>query len=166
MICPFATFRRVPNYNAHGNAPRMDIMHIMQGTLVGTDAWFHNPASQVSAHFGIGKTGTLYQWVDTQDVAWHAMAANSHSIGIEHEGNSGQILTFEQIVTHAHLLAWLNKHIPAISIQPCNSVTGTGLAWHGLGGAAWGNHPACPGPPIVAQRGEILQLARLIRAGV
>ena len=48
------------NYNRGGIAPRILIVHIMQGTLAGTDSWFRNPNAQVSAHFGVGKTGTIY----------------------------------------------------------------------------------------------------------
>ena len=62
------------NYNLGGIAPRILIVHIMQGTLAGTDSWFRNPDAQVSAHFGVGKTGTIYQWVDTANRAWHASA--------------------------------------------------------------------------------------------
>src|SRR5207244_7199464 len=60
------------NYNRGGIAPRILIVHIMQGTLAGTDSWFRNPDAQVSAHFGVGKTGTIYQWVDKANRAWHA----------------------------------------------------------------------------------------------
>jgi N-acetylmuramoyl-L-alanine amidase len=42
----------------------------MSGTLRGTDSWFRNPASQVSAHFGIGMGGEVHQYVDLGNVAW------------------------------------------------------------------------------------------------
>src|SRR5271166_959556 len=73
-------------------APRLGVLHIMEGTLAGTDSWFKNPSSQVSAHFGIGKDGTVYQWVDTAFVAWHVASDNGFAIGIEHEGNAGDLL--------------------------------------------------------------------------
>jgi len=82
-------------------APRLGVLHIMEGTLAGTDSWFKNPSSQVSAHFGIGKDGTVYQWVDTAFVAWHVASDNGFAIGIEHEGNAGDLLTPEQFAVTA-----------------------------------------------------------------
>jgi len=35
------------------------VLHIMEGTLDGS-----------SAHFGVGKDGRMFQWVDTSDKAW------------------------------------------------------------------------------------------------
>ena len=146
------------NYRSGGCNPRFIVLHIMQGTLAGTDSWFRNPAAQVSAHFGVGKSGTVYQWVDTNDTAWHAAAANDRAIGIEHEGQPGDSLTPEQIAADAKLCAWAHKAhgIPLVSaVHPGDP----GLAWHGLGQVAWGNHPDCPGQHIVAQRPVILAAA-------
>jgi N-acetyl-anhydromuramyl-L-alanine amidase AmpD len=42
----------------------------MAGTLAGTDSWFANPASQVSAHFGVGLDGTIHQYVALENTAW------------------------------------------------------------------------------------------------
>jgi hypothetical protein len=159
-----ATRRLIPvNFNKGGNNPRLMIVHIMQGTLVGTDSWFHNPASQVSAHFGVGTDGVIYQWVNTDDIAWHAMEANDHSIGVENEGNSGDKLTTRQLEANARILHWVNLKHNAVNLWLTKRpATGSGLAWHGLGGAAWGNHPDCPGTPIVDQLPAILNQARLL----
>lgn len=45
-------------------------LHTMVGTLAGTDAEFGRPASQVSAHFGVGLDGTVHQYVSLTDAAW------------------------------------------------------------------------------------------------
>ena len=34
--------------------PELIVLHIMDGTLSGTDSWFADPSSQVSSHYGIG----------------------------------------------------------------------------------------------------------------
>lgn len=151
------------NFTVGGNEPRLQIEHIMQGSLAGTDAWFHNPASQVSAHFGVGKYGHIVQWVDTHDQAWHAAAANSYSVGIEHEGFSGEPLTDAQLDADGELLSWLHEVHPAIALW-LNSrpFRGSGLSWHGLGGVQWGDHPNCPGTPIVHQLSEIIRVAKSI----
>lgn len=148
------------NYSIGGNRPRLAIAHIMQGTLLGTDRWFRNPVSTVSAHFGVGEDGTVLQWVNTEDIAWHAVAANDHSIGIEHEGWSGEPLTSLQLEATAEIFGWAIKEYPAISDWlNTRPDTGSGLSWHGLGGIAWGNHPNCPGLPVVHQLPEILKVS-------
>lgn len=151
------------NFTPGGNKPRLSIEHTMQGTLEGTDNWFHLPSSQVSSHFGIGKDGLIIQWVDTHDMAWHAMHANSYSVGVEHEGHSGEPLTDEQLDADAELLSWLHEVHPDISLWVNKRpFSGSGLSWHGLGGVAWGNHPLCPGAPIVHQLGEIVKVAAVL----
>ena len=158
---PLALWRPINvNYSKGGNEPRLLIVHIMQGTIDGTDSWFRNPISTVSAHFGVAKDGTVIQWVNTEDIAWHAVAANPISIGVEHEGFSGEPLTNLQLDATAELLGWAQTQYPAINdwINTRPDV-GSGLSWHGLGGIAWGNHPNCPGAPIVHQLPEILKVA-------
>ncbi len=91
-----------PNYTAgrQGYRPEAIVIHIMAGTLVGTDAWFSSRQSGVSAHYGIGKQGEVHQYVDESDSAWHAgrryapswslikdrVNPNLYTIGVEHEG--------------------------------------------------------------------------------
>jgi len=83
------------------------VVHIMDGTLVGTDSWFANPASLVSSHYGIGRTGEVHQYVKEEDTAWHAgrvdapvwklvkpnINPNLYTIGIEHEGKPDDVWT-------------------------------------------------------------------------
>lgn len=161
--CPLAAWKPIDaNFTRGGNRPRLLIVHIMQGSLAGTDSWFRNPASQVSSHFGVGRDGTVIQWVSTTDIAWHAAAANDHSIGVECEGFSGQPLTSVQLDQVAEIFGWAHKNYPSIS-EWLNSRpdTGSGLSWHGLGGPAWGGHPDCPGTPVVHQLGEILKTSAI-----
>lgn len=40
-------------------------------------------ARKISTHFCIDNDGVIYQYVDTNNVAWHARGANNHSIGID-----------------------------------------------------------------------------------
>ena len=78
------------NYREGRNGTTVDrvVVHVMDGTLRGTDAWFANPASAVSAHYGVGANGEVHRYVPEADTAWHAgdAAMNRRSIGIEHEG--------------------------------------------------------------------------------
>lgn len=85
--------------------PEAIVIHIMAGSLRGTDLWFGSPVSSVSAHYGIGKLGEVHQYVKEEDTAFHAGTVdrpswagikrtaagvianpNYYTIGIEHEG--------------------------------------------------------------------------------
>ena len=159
-VYPGADWRPIGvNFSAGGQARTIVVAHIMEGTLAGTDSWFRNPASGASAHFGVGKTGVVYQWVDTASTAWHCAAGNAYTIGIEHEGFTGEALTPAQVSASAGILAWAHGVHP-VPLQTTNSPTAPGLGWHGMGGPSWGNHPDCPGPPIVGQLPQIVAQAQ------
>ena len=46
------------------------VIHTMSGTLAGTDGWFAQSLSQVSAHTGVGLGGERHRYVAYQDRAW------------------------------------------------------------------------------------------------
>lgn len=150
----------MPGYTPGGMAagPHGVVFHIMGASLAAADGWFHNPSSRVSAHFGIGQDGTLVQWVDTADKAWHAAAANLHWFGVETEGSSGP-LSEAGCATFGRLYRWLTDTQGAAQGITNDPNGGVGFGWHGMGGAAWGGHDYCPGPERVAQRQHILDLA-------
>lgn len=94
------------------------VIHIMQGTLIGTDSWFNTAGSYVSSHDGIGKNGDLHEYVGFNDTAYHAgrvnqpiwagmqknvwgsfINPNKYTYGIECEGYRGQRWTEPQMVT-------------------------------------------------------------------
>lgn len=95
--------------------------HIMSGTLAGTDSWFQNPASQASAHFGVGKNGDIRQYVDINNVAWAnggvnkpswpllitGVNPNYYTVSIEHEGQSGDVMPEAQYQATLALHRWL-----------------------------------------------------------
>jgi len=101
--------KKSPNFWAgrKGYRPEGVVIHIMDGTLVGTDSWFANPASLVSSHYGIGRTGEVHQYVKEEDTAWHAgrvdapvwklikpnINPNLYTVGIEHEGKPDDVWT-------------------------------------------------------------------------
>lgn len=156
---PAATWRGpVPNVGGDMAAHHGLVLHIQEGTESGTDAWVHNPASKVSAHFGNPKIGPLDQWVDTDEVAWAQAAGNPYWVSVENEGNSGDTLTPSQAENVARLLVWLHTTY-GVPLQVAHSVDTGGLAYHALGGEPWGNHPDCPGDPIIAQRPHIVARA-------
>jgi hypothetical protein len=96
--CAPGNFRR----GRAGFTPDAIVVHIMDGSLVGTDAWFNDPDARVCAHYGVGKTGEVHQYVQETDTAFHAgivdrptwtglrpgVNPNLHTLGVEHEGRA------------------------------------------------------------------------------
>ncbi|MFJ5294536.1 peptidoglycan-binding protein [Streptomyces sp. NPDC088348] len=156
---PGATWRPVPNCTKGGqDSIRGVVLHVMAGTLDGSDSWFRNPSAQASAHFGVGKDGRIFQWVDTRDRAWAQADGNRSWLSIEHEGQGGDSLTAKQLAATASIVAWMHK-THGVKLQTTDSASGSGVGWHGMGGAAWGGHTACPGTPIKNQRAAIIKVA-------
>lgn len=157
-----ATWRGpVPNQGGTMGPIHGLVLHIQEGSEAGTDAWFHNPTSKVSAHFGNPKSGPLDQWVEVGTVAWAEVNGNTNWISVENEGHSGDSLTASQLENVAQLLAWLHttEGVPlAISDTPAAGTPG--LTGHGLGGSDWGGHYDCPGSPILGQRHAIIARAQ------
>jgi LysM repeat protein len=158
-----ATWRPIPvNFTKGGqDAVYGVVVHIMAGTLSGSDSWFRNPKAQASSHFGTGKAGALYQWVDTKDRAWAQAGGNRTWVSVENEGQGGDTLTTAQLQRNAEVLAWAHK-VHGVPLQLASGPSGRGLGWHGMGGSAWGGHTSCPGSKIVAQLPEIVRRAKAI----
>lgn len=84
-----------PNFGERPEGTVIDtiVLHHTAGpTLSGTVKWFTMPESQVSAHFTVGKDGSIVQMVSCLNRAWHAgnsvdykarTNVNNFSIGIE-----------------------------------------------------------------------------------
>jgi hypothetical protein len=77
-----------PANRPHDYPVDMIIIHDTEGSFAGAVSIFQNPASMVSAHYVVSKTGQVDQMVQEHDIAWHAgnWDYNTRAIGIEHEG--------------------------------------------------------------------------------
>ncbi|GAA1901738.1 hypothetical protein GCM10009716_09460 [Streptomyces sodiiphilus] len=160
---PGAEWRPLPvNHTKGGNRPRVQITHIIVGTLMGADSWFRNPDARVSSHFGVGRDGRVLQWVDTADTAWANRSANSYSVSVENEGTTGDALTAAQLQANARILEWAGR-THSIALRVNDSVSGSGLSYHSMD-PSWGV-TACPGSRIIAQRAEIVRRAQALRGG-
>lgn len=148
------------NYNKGGNFPRIFMIHIMVGYMAGTDTTFRNPHAEASAHFGVSRGGAVWQWVNTDDQAWHAFDANTYSIGVEHAGFPWEGLTDNQVMSTGILYAWAHKHYPAIDLWINKRITGSGISYHRKFDAWNLDHHSCPGDIIEAQIGDILDVAK------
>jgi hypothetical protein len=90
------------NY-AHGHrsssAVVLVVVHVAEGSFLGTVGWFRNPRARASSHYVVGRNGDIAHMVHDDQVAWHAGNGwvNLHSIGIEHEGYTGIDGTFTDL---------------------------------------------------------------------
>lgn len=85
------------------------VIHTVEGSQGSAVATFGAKASHVSAHYVVGKDGSVVQCVADADMAWHAGSANPTSIGIEHEGSSRSAATWTPALldSSARLTRWL-----------------------------------------------------------
>lgn len=94
-------------------------------TLESTTRWFLNAESRVSAHFTVGKDGSIVQHVSTFDRAWHAGVSrdvegrervNNFSIGIEIVNLNDGIdpFTEAQYQVVDHLIGMLTRRFSTI----------------------------------------------------
>lgn len=126
-------------------------LHIMVGYLAGTDSTFANSASQASAHYGIGSSGEIHQYVSERDGSYSDAnyMSNNSTISIEHEGGmaDGAVCTQTCIDASARLCAdiarrygwkklwhdglrgnvWLHREIPGTDHAACPDLTPNGL---------------------------------------
>jgi N-acetyl-anhydromuramoyl-L-alanine amidase len=102
---------------------------------------------EVSSHFYIERSGTLWQFVSTDDRAWHAGASrfmdrnncNDFSVGIELEGLEGQLFESEQYQKLATLCQQLRLRHPIAHVIGHEHIApgrkfdpGAGFDWSGL----------------------------------
>ena len=117
-----------PNFNERPADAVIDtiVLHHTAGpTLEGCVKWFRTTESQVSAHYTVGKDGSIVQHVSTFKRAWHAGVSKDHrgkenlnhfSIGIEmvNVGDGKDPWTKEQVDVVYFLCAHLKKRFPSI----------------------------------------------------
>jgi N-acetyl-anhydromuramyl-L-alanine amidase AmpD len=95
----------------------------MDGSLAGTDEWFKAATSRVSAHYGVGLSGEIHQYVKEKDTAYHcgkvqdptwkSLVAgtnpNLYTIGVEHEGKGGAAWPEQMLLASVQLVADICK---------------------------------------------------------
>jgi N-acetyl-anhydromuramyl-L-alanine amidase AmpD len=162
-VYPGAKFVPITLANTGGpmqrNKVRLFVIHIAQGAnQSGVDSWFNDPAAKVSAHFSISRTGVVHQYVKLDWVSWAEQDYNDVAISIEHCGFSGQTLTARQLAASTKLLTWLHGQFPHVPLVRTANPNGTGVIGHGELGIPGGDHPDCPGNPVLGQFDRALRL--------
>ena len=136
LVFPGAKWIGSPNFGyptgSHGRnlmRPRAIVVHVAEGTLAGCDGWFNDPApggnadAAVSAHFAIGPTGEVHQYVSVEDAAWgngvleqgfvlppgaeKGVNPNLYTISIEHAGYYNKPFPLEELLASARLIKYL-----------------------------------------------------------
>lgn len=138
---------------------RNAVIHVAEGLNIwGCDAWFHDPAAEVSAHFGIDRAGVVFQWVDLDRVAWAQAAWNDRAISIELMGFSGQKATTVQLAKLLELLRWLHQLFPGLPLAWSTHASRAGVIPHcSVPEPSWLAHPHCPGLAIERQVAKALR---------
>ena len=117
---------QTPNYSRRPEGVVVDtiVLHHTAGpALRGTVKWFSMRESRVSAHFTVGRDGSIIQHLSTYDRAWHAgvsedvfgrKSVNDFSVGIEivNTGDGSQEYTPEQVLAVEHLCSVLVRRFP------------------------------------------------------
>lgn len=169
--CPFATRRPLdpsdgPDYGGTLTDSRGLILHVQVGHN-SPAPWFDRPEVQASSHWWVGYDGLLVQMVPADRQAWAQAAGNASWHSVETEGDPSERLTDAQIGTLGALYRWGADwwSWPLRVADEPDGPMAFGLGIHSMGGAAWGNHPGCPGPVRAAQRRAILDAARGLTTG-
>lgn len=103
-----------------GHSVSLIVIHSAEGSREAVESWFGDAASKVSAHYLVCRDGTVIQFVNQLQVAWHAgevvsptakqisnhpsVNPNLYSVGIEHEGTKADDLTPAQRASTIELI--------------------------------------------------------------
>lgn len=106
-------------------SPKRIIIHTYGAKGRSLFDWFNKPNSNASAHYAVFKDGTIEQYVDERDTAWHGASSkypinNYDTIGIEHQDDGyshDYVRTNELYASSAKLVAQICKQYGI----PCNS---------------------------------------------
>ena len=148
---PIEEWSPSPNFGSRNGRSIIAIVdHVTSGTAESALSWFQNPASKVSAHYLVTRSGRIIQLVKEGNSSYHAgihnqthwslydgTNPNNYTIGIEHEGDSDEPLTEDQyqstLFLHRELTAKYGIPIDSEHIIGHYRIDSV-------------NRPNCPGP--------------------
>jgi len=112
-VLPSLVQRRTPNQSSrNGQAVTHLVWHATAGHYAPSVEWLCNPAAQASAHLVLDETGEhATQLVHLSAKAWHAVAWNGFSVGVEHASLGAGFTGREQEERSARVFAWLCHHL-------------------------------------------------------
>ena len=145
-----------------GFRPEAIVLHRSGGTVDKIRVQYHDPKAAASTHYIVAKSGSVSQFVEESDTAFHAgvvvnarwpllkpkVNPNFYTVGIEHEGDSSGALTDEQQEASAALISEIANRW-SIPIDPDHVIVHTMIR----------ASKACPGEAF--DPGELVRRAQL-----
>ncbi len=160
-----------PNVSSRGGVtPRLIVIHATAGhnrpgisDLQALGGWFGQARSRVSSHVATDNEGNSARFVNDTDKAWHCMAFNRLSLGIEQvaPGDGTEITDAMYLETARWVAQWSRRYNIPIRVGARNggTLTRTGVLRHSDLGSPGGGH-ADPGR---YDEHKMLSYARAIR---
>jgi len=145
VILPKLIQKPSPNQSSRrGTRPTLIVWHETAGAYKGAISWLCNPNADASAHLVVREDGLeATQLVEIADKAWHCVAFNAKSIGVEHANITPKGYATEwQLKVSARIFGWLCIHY---NIPPRWSRDGrqAGVCRHSDLGVLGGGHYQC-----------------------
>ncbi len=148
-VLPPLVWAPSPNHYPDPGKPReirKVVVHVTVGGYAGAVQWMREPRSQVAAHLCLREDGKeATQLVAFNQSAWHAVEANSWSIGLEMAGFPDKE-SDAQLGVAARIVAYL-LHRYQLPARYAPEWSTPGFCRHGDLGVKGGNHPSCPMTP-------------------
>lgn len=169
---PPLAWRESPNQSARnlqaGHAPFLIVAHRPVGSYHGSISWLCNPKAQASAHVLTEGNGTgvdvATQLVPWDRKAWHAMAFNSISYGIEIDDDAWDGDDHGAFLTAARIFAFLSHKTGIPLEQSKNPLNRPGVVRHFDLGRAGGGHTDPTTDPVI-WRGFLRECNRQLQIG-
>lgn len=119
--------KSVPSFNErNGHKPVIIVNHISVGSMGSMYNTFLNKGNRASSHYGVGRDGSIAQYVPMGQAAWTQGKIqdpkapiikqlggdpNKYAVSIEHEGYAGNGLDGDLTEVQFYSTCWLHKHI-------------------------------------------------------
>ncbi len=155
-ICPFAVQQLIPETYSQGWInPTTLIFHEAVSSADSLRDYWNTPGVEVESHFYIGRTGVIFQFVDTNVRADANVDANGFAVSVESwdDSNRNPLLGWNEAMVAAakRLAAWVcDTH--GIRKAPATSWNAGGIGGHNWFPYPWAGGPRqCPGVTRNAQ---------------
>ena len=144
VVLPPIVQRHSPNRSSrHGAAVTHLVWHATAGAYGPSVSWLCNPAADASAHLMLREDGLeVTQLVELAEKAWHCVAWNAFTVGVEHASLGAGFASAEQLHRSARVFGWL-CHL--YGIPPIHGISRPkGIVRHRDLGVAGGGHSDGP----------------------
>lgn len=138
-VLPPLVQRKTPNQSVRTQPITHLVWHATIGHYQPSVEWLCDPRADASAHLVIDETGSqATQLVHLDAKAWHCVAWNGFTVGVEHASLGEGFIGREQEQVSARVFAWLCWHL---NIPPVHGLDRPkGIVRHRDLGVAGGGH--------------------------